>query len=93
MTLEVDRAVEFSPIKNATGEDSPETARRDLCRLHAEWARQAGLELPPAGPDGVVPVEVDPLVAEDAAELAEALAAGRAVVRRLAGGLLVEAAS
>ena len=64
MVLEVERAEEFSPVKNATGEDSPATCRRDLCRLHASWVRAAGLALPPPDGDGNHPVEVDPLCAE-----------------------------
>jgi UDP-N-acetylglucosamine/UDP-N-acetylgalactosamine diphosphorylase len=65
VTLEVDRAQEFSPVKNARGEDSPESARADLCRLHAAWVREARLELPPPDESGVHPVEIDPLIAED----------------------------
>ncbi len=65
VTLEVERAREFSPVKNRDGEDSPRSARRDLCRLHAGWVAAAGLPLPSADAEGVHPVEVDPLVAED----------------------------
>ncbi len=67
ITLEVARSEEFSPVKNARGEDSPETARADLCRLHASWVREAALELPPPDESGVHPIEIDPLIAEDAA--------------------------
>lgn len=64
VTLEVDRAAEFSPVKNSAGSDSPETARRDMCRLHAGWVTSAGLPLPDSGTAEVPLVEVDPLVAE-----------------------------
>jgi UDP-N-acetylglucosamine/UDP-N-acetylgalactosamine diphosphorylase len=70
VVLEVERAREFSPVKNARGEDSPETARADISRLHASWVAAAGRPLPPPGRDGVAPVEVDPLLAQDEASLA-----------------------
>ncbi len=71
VTLEVDRAVEFSPIKNATGENSPATSRADLCALHGRWVTAAGMALPPAGADGVAPVEIDPRIAQTEEEFVE----------------------
>ena len=38
--LRVEREEEFAPVKNATGPDSPETARSALAALHRRW-RQA----------------------------------------------------
>jgi UDP-N-acetylglucosamine/UDP-N-acetylgalactosamine diphosphorylase len=64
VTLEVERFSEFSPVKNADGEDSPATSRRDLCRLFAGWAAAAGRALPEPDTAGVHPVEVDPRLAE-----------------------------
>jgi len=70
VVLEVERAREFSPLKNARGEDSLETAQADLSRLHASWVAAAGRPLPPPGAGGVPPVEVDPLLAQDQASFA-----------------------
>ena len=64
VVLEVERAEEFSPVKNKTGEDSPASCRADLCRLFEGWVRAAGLPLPPADEAGNRPVEVDPMLAE-----------------------------
>jgi UDP-N-acetylglucosamine/UDP-N-acetylgalactosamine diphosphorylase len=68
--VETSRAEEFSPVKNASGTDSPETARRDMSRLYAEWLSGAGVEVPVSG-DGysLHLIEVSPLVGEGAAEL------------------------
>ena len=57
--LEVRRADEFAPVKNAPGAatDSPDTARAQVLALGAEWARAAGANV--TGKHGV---EVSPLV-------------------------------
>ncbi|KAI9033929.1 UDP-N-acetylglucosamine diphosphorylase [Phycomyces nitens] len=42
--LQVDRSSEFSPVKNGpgAGSDCPETARRDILKLHARYIEKAG---------------------------------------------------
>jgi UDP-N-acetylglucosamine/UDP-N-acetylgalactosamine diphosphorylase len=65
LAVETPRAEEFAPIKNATGVDSPETARAAQIALHTEWLTQAGIDTRGH------PVEISPLFALDADELAE----------------------
>jgi len=69
ITLEVERRVEFSPVKNAEGVDSPATARRDLMQLHASWLEAAGAGVP-RHPDGslAVRIELSPLAVLDREE-------------------------
>lgn len=43
--VETSRAAEFSPIKNATGVDSPQTSQDDQLRQFARWVQAAGVEL------------------------------------------------
>jgi UDP-N-acetylglucosamine/UDP-N-acetylgalactosamine diphosphorylase len=40
--LEVERQAEFSPLKNGSGPDSPETTKRDLMRECARYLAEAG---------------------------------------------------
>ena len=70
VVMEVERTEEFSPVKNVRGEDSPETARRDLCNLFGRWLESAGLPVP-RDEDGHVkiPVEINPLFARNEEEL------------------------
>ncbi len=70
VNLAFERREEFSPVKNATGDDSPATCRRDLQAKWARWFAAAGVALP-ADASGVpaLPLEIDPAYALDAAEL------------------------
>ena len=47
MPFGVIREEEFSPVKNAEGNDSPKTARTMIGRLHREWLRKAHVEVNP----------------------------------------------
>jgi UDP-N-acetylglucosamine/UDP-N-acetylgalactosamine diphosphorylase len=69
--VETSRREEFVPLKNATGPDSPQTVRQALADLAADWLEKAGVSMP-RRPDGgaAVPLEVSPLFALDAEELA-----------------------
>ena len=71
LVIETDRADDFSPVKNAAGVDSPETARADQLRQAARWLRGAGAAIA-TDPTGLPPiaVEVSPLFGDDAASFA-----------------------
>jgi UDP-N-acetylglucosamine/UDP-N-acetylgalactosamine diphosphorylase len=69
--VEARREEEFAPLKNATGADSPETVRRALCNLAADWLARAGVEVPrDAEGNATQLVEISPLLALDADEAA-----------------------
>lgn len=74
LLVEMDRREEFAPLKNATGEDSPETCRRILSAKFARWLERAGVSVE-RGPDGTPAgrIEISALFASDAEELARRL--------------------
>ncbi len=47
MPFGVIREEEFSPVKNADGNDSPKTARQMIGQLHRDWLRKANVEVNP----------------------------------------------
>ncbi len=74
LILQTVRSEEFSPVKNATGVDSAETARRDMSRRVAAWLTTAGFDVPTTAdgePDGLF--EISPLLALDAGHLREVM--------------------
>lgn len=62
--LAFDRTQEFSPVKNAEGNDSPATTKRDLQAKWRGWLANAGINVPED-----VPVEIDPAYALCACQL------------------------
>jgi UDP-N-acetylglucosamine/UDP-N-acetylgalactosamine diphosphorylase len=70
LAMETRRSEEFSPLKNATGADSPETVKADQSALHTRWLEQAG------GAANGFPLEISPLFALDAEELASKIRPG-----------------
>jgi UDP-N-acetylglucosamine/UDP-N-acetylgalactosamine diphosphorylase len=67
LVIEVEKRKNFVPLKNASGaaSDSPEHVRAGLIDIYSQWLSAAGTEVS----DGVA-VEISPLFALDAAELA-----------------------
>ncbi|MBN2357594.1 UDPGP type 1 family protein [candidate division KSB1 bacterium] len=71
MAMETERSVDFSPIKNAEGEDSLDTARHDLCELFAGWLEENRLKVA-RDADGKLTqkIEISPLYALNPSDLA-----------------------
>jgi UDP-N-acetylglucosamine/UDP-N-acetylgalactosamine diphosphorylase len=86
LVVETDREAEFEPLKNASGPASPATVRARLSCLYAGWLEDAGVRVP-RGADGlpVHPIEISPLVALDARDLAAQVDPGM----RVTGPLLL----
>jgi len=78
IVVEVDPARAFAPLKNASGakEDTPESVRAQMAAEARTWLRQAGAKI---GDD--VLVEISPLMALDAEELAGKIQQGMRVTK------------
>ena len=72
IVIETNRADDFSPVKNAEGVDSPQTARDDQMRQFARWLKSAGAAVE-ADQTGLprAAIEVSPLFGYDAATFSE----------------------
>jgi UDP-N-acetylglucosamine/UDP-N-acetylgalactosamine diphosphorylase len=71
LVMETSRREEFAPLKNAEGEDSPQTVQGALTNLAADWLTRAGIEAPrTANGEPAVALEISPLFALDADEFA-----------------------
>ena len=77
LVLETGRAAEFEPLKNASGDSSPETVRQRLSDAAADVLEAAGA-IVARRPDGsaAVPIELSPLIAADPERARPARAAG-----------------
>lgn len=73
IVLETSRR-EYAPVKNFSGECSPDATRRALIEQWSSWLQEAGYEVPRAA-DGEVchPVEISALLADNAETLRERL--------------------
>jgi UDP-N-acetylglucosamine/UDP-N-acetylgalactosamine diphosphorylase len=78
IVVEVDPAMAFAPLKNASGakEDTPESVQSQLSAMHRGWLRQAGVEVA----DDVA-VEISPMFALDAEELKSKIQPGERVTQ------------
>jgi UDP-N-acetylglucosamine/UDP-N-acetylgalactosamine diphosphorylase len=63
------RDEEFSPVKNASGDDSPATCRRDQIRRAAEWLESAGIACPRENGEIACVLEISPLFAISAEQI------------------------
>jgi len=68
--VEVEREMEFSPLKNSKGENSPTTVRNDLLHLYRSWLETAGYKIPlDKNGKPQIEVEISPLAALSAGDL------------------------
>jgi UDP-N-acetylglucosamine/UDP-N-acetylgalactosamine diphosphorylase len=78
IVVEIDPQDGFGPLKNAPGaaSDTPEMVQSMMIAQHARWLKQAGAEVSEG-----VPVEISPLLALDAEELAQKIPPGTRVTK------------
>lgn len=78
IVVEVDARDHFAPLKNASGAstDSPEWVRDQMSRFHTHWLKTVGAEVDPG-----VMVEISPLFANSAEELAEKMQPGTKITQ------------
>jgi UDP-N-acetylglucosamine pyrophosphorylase len=57
--LEGLREEEFAPVKNASGQDSAESAKKLMTGLNRKWLTERGIQIPA----GVKEIEISPLTA------------------------------
>lgn len=68
--LEIDRAEQFAPVKNASGADSLQTSHELQIERAARWMEQAGITVPrKADSSADVLIEISPLFALNAEDL------------------------
>ncbi len=78
--VETDRSIEFEPLKNATGSDSPASVRQRMTENFADWLESAGATVSRRS-DGTIPffIEISPLFALDGSELKSKIEPGMVV--------------
>jgi len=70
VVMEVRREEEFSPIKNITGVDSPQTARQDMSNYYGTWLEKFGVKVPRDRNGNVsIHIEISPLFALEPEDL------------------------
>jgi len=70
--VETDRATEFEPLKNASGDSSPASVRAAMTELFAGWLEECGARVARDASGRVpFPIEISPLRAMSAADLAD----------------------
>lgn len=77
--VEVRRDRQFAPVKNAEGEDSPQSARRLLQKMWLDWLKAAGAQFDPPADLTEPVIEISPLYAASAEQMKERFEPGREV--------------